>query len=496
MELSFTNNYAIETPAIVQGVTTHQPELTDNVILVGLGPHAKRIYVHYLKSMGIEPKVVVELESVLVSLEAYLKSELPNSEAVCVDPHLDYENTLPLSVKSMLDEVCSRNNITHAIVATEPKSHACYLKYFIEKSVHILCDKPLTSPRDVCTNIVQADKIKTDFESVLKQLEERSESQCVIQCQRRWHPGYIFIRETLNECISKFQIPITNLEVYHCDGMWNMPNEFYERENHPYKYGYGKLMHSGYHFVDLICWLVELNDQVSTKTPNNCELYATATKANDFFNIIKNEDYRNILGVDHFADHLSNRESAKGFGEIDVQALFQLKQDDSVFTTCSLNLLQNGFSRRSWDSLPNDTYKGNGRVRHERVNIQIGPLLNIQVHSYQAIEVKERGQIKGVGGVEHFEIYIFRNVDLIGGQAFEKLTLDDLTLGQFGDDFIGYNELARKKCIQEFLNTSTSPQTSLLGNHQRSIEVLTQIYRSLAHRHNQLSSVMNFDWLP
>jgi hypothetical protein len=35
-----------------------------------------------------------------------------------------------------------------------------------------------------------------------------------------------------------------------------MPSEYTSREGHPYRYGYGKLVHSGYHFVDLFAWLV------------------------------------------------------------------------------------------------------------------------------------------------------------------------------------------------------------------------------------------------
>ena len=31
------------------------------------------------------------------------------------------------------------------------------------------------------------------------------------------------------------------------------------RDNHPYKYGYGKLLHSGYHFVDLISIFLRAN---------------------------------------------------------------------------------------------------------------------------------------------------------------------------------------------------------------------------------------------
>ena len=34
-----------------------------NVLLIGIGPHAKRIYINYLKTHRVNLKLVVELES-------------------------------------------------------------------------------------------------------------------------------------------------------------------------------------------------------------------------------------------------------------------------------------------------------------------------------------------------------------------------------------------------------------------------------------------------
>lgn len=54
-------------------------------------------------------------------------------------------------------------------------------------------------------------------------------------------------------------MPINKISISHSDGNWNMPSEVIFRENHPYKYGYGKMMHSGYHFIDLLSWFMEIN---------------------------------------------------------------------------------------------------------------------------------------------------------------------------------------------------------------------------------------------
>jgi hypothetical protein len=442
--------------------------------------------------MGIEPKVVIDLDINRVSLDKYLDEKLPNTQRIYFDSKLSYGNNLPKEVEISIDEVCSKYKITHAIVSTEPKSHACYLSYLFRKGIRVLCDKPLTSPVGVINDVAQAMRIRKDFDDLNNVLNKHSDADCIIQCQRRWHPGYNYLKSILEECIEKYNVPITNVEIYHCDGMWNMPEEFFKRENHPYKYGYGKLMHSGYHFIDLLCWLTEINDCIIEKRANNAELYATASNPYDFFNVITSADYKNFFESD--VSKFLNRgvEEARDFGEIDFQALLQFKNDDAVITTCQLNLLQNGFSRRSWNELPEDTYKSNGRIRHERINIQVGPLMNIQVHSYQSVEAAERTTDHSVGNVEHFEIYIFRNSDLIGGKPFEKVSVADLTEHIIESDFIGYNELARKKCLQEFLSTSGVTNTSSLRDHKRSIELLSQCYKSLAHKNNGLSPVIHF----
>ncbi len=60
------------------------------------------------------------------------------------------------------------------------------------------------------------------------------------------------------------------------------------------------------------------------------------------------------------------------------------------------------------------------------------------------------------GGLEHFDIDIYRNVDIIGGKAHEKIRLYDLyNENMNSDDFIGFNEKSREDCINAFLNNNS-----------------------------------------
>jgi hypothetical protein len=66
-----------------------------------------------------------------------------------------------------------------------------------------------------------------------------------------------------------------------------------------------------------------------------------------------------------------------------------------------------------------------GRVRHEAVRIHIGPLLSIQVHNYESYEKTKPWRATTssrwmLGGDTHFEVVIYRNCDLVGGEALKK----------------------------------------------------------------------------
>lgn len=214
---------------------------------------------------------------------------------------------------------------------------------------------------------------------------------------------------------------------------------------------------------------------------DQCSVYLEGYMPNDFAYAFNNRDYNKILGTNKFNDILSNENVYDNYGEIDIHSIISFKSKNHIITNCSLNLMQSGFSRRSWSELPINTYKGNGRVRHERLNIQVGPLMNVQIHSYQAYEVKDRDEHGGdsIGELEHFDIYIFRNTDLIGGKPFEKIKLSNIDYSYNETEFIGYNERAREVCFNDFIANRLNESNILF--HKESIEITEKIYESLVY---------------
>ncbi|MCS3531731.1 Gfo/Idh/MocA family oxidoreductase [Chryseobacterium sp. JUb7] len=394
---------------------TSKKQIEKQYILVGLGPHAKRIYYPFLekyqKKYGIKLRLLIELDSQQSSINKFIISRsLKPEEIFLIKDNIKNRlgRVLENNLLKRLDDLISKENIDGIIISTEPKSHKIYADWAMKNNINILMDKPITAPVDPITKPASARKIYSDYQD-LKNRKQNSKSRFYIVCQRRNHKGFSLVKDYLQKFVDEFQIPISYIGIYHSDGTWNLPHEF-EKENHPYKYGYGKLMHSGYHCVDLFAWISEVNNSLKDRKANSAKIYTSKFLPNDFFNQLNIKNYKNFFGNTEIQKFYENydRNDYEKYGEIDAYILGQLMQDQNVITTASIILQQNTFSRRAWFDLPEDTYKGNGRLRHERVNIHVSQFLNIQIHSYQSYEAGHKDiDIEGVGNEDHFDIYIF-----------------------------------------------------------------------------------------
>ena len=452
-----------------------------------MGPHARRIYLplleKYCKRKKITVSLLIDLEDQSNVISEYLKGvELKIGEVLFLNT--SHRNSERISDEALfkLGEFKKRKLVDKMIISTEPKAHKAYLQWAIDNNVDVLIDKPLTSPIDCCNNLLSAKQIFADFSCLQKSLKN-SKSKITVQVQRRYHPGYLSIRKYIEDFIKKYQIPISFLDIYHADGMWNMPNEFFSRENHPYKYGYGKLMHSGYHFIDLLAFFLEAENKLlpTCKKIDNVTMFVQTFSPEDFFKQIGIDDYSSLFGEDtvcDFAKYLKHTK-VKQLGEIDIYATIQFRHQDTVITTASVNLLQNSFSRRAWTDLPKDTYKGNGRVRHERLNMQLSSLLNVQVHSYQSHEINKKSTVvSGEGSENHFDITYYRNSDLVGGKTFEKNPYgENAYLKNNKKEYKGHNESAREKCFLDFIEGKTP--NSCFDDQRVTVLLLSKMYECI-----------------
>lgn len=460
--------------------------------LIGLGPFAKRHYVNFFKQNNVFPEFIVDLQSKRVELTQFLESHQLNIPLLLIPD--EERNALSIEgvQRKRIEDWIQQHEITHAIIATEAKAHFVYLKLLINLGIHILVEKPLTAPQQGSFSFQAAEQVEKDYEDLLEKIRQSPNKhlRVDIQCHRRYHPVYQFINEQIRQFVQEFDIPITYCDIYHSDGVWNMPNEFLSREDHPYSYGFGKLFHSGYHFIDLLAMFLKSSFCYCSKSPDSVEMYGTDFSPLDSLAAFNQKDYERFFSqMQHMAIHDNPYGFGfSGMGELDFFSTLQLMQEGRKITTCTLNLLQTGFSRRAWNHLPLDTYKGNGRVRHERANIQFGPLLNIQVHSYTSDQADKASfdDPFAIGNPRHFDVLIFRNADLVGGEVFTKISSDELG----GSIKQSHNEFSRLECLWNFL--LDKPSLTSLADHGLGIKFLSKALKTLCRGHADQPPIERF----
>jgi predicted dehydrogenase len=453
------------------------------VIFIGLWPYAKKTHYSFLKAyvdngLDIQIELLVDLKSKEEEIMNFIKDKnfYPKRTYFVDDRNRDAK-IFEQNLETLLNRVILEQKIDMMIISTEPKAHSLYLTWAMKHDIHILVDKPLITEQSVSTHKEKLDIFHKDFNRILE-FEKQSPSVVTVNAQRRCHPWFTYVKQYLSEVVSKYNVPISFIGVNHCDGTWNMPNELIHRENHPYKYGYGKIMHSGYHFLDTLTWFLDVNE-VSSKKIDTYDVYTTCFRPSDFLHQINIEQYRELFKDKKLYEDYQI-EKIDGYWELDTSSLIQFKgKKQEIITTASLNLLQNGFSRRAWAELPDDTYKWNGRLRHENWNIQVWPLLNIQIHSYESFEWMNKIESDNfISSYEtwsknHFDICIYRNAGLIGGEAFEKISL--------GEKYPDLMWMARKALFHEFLTKRA--KSSLLKTHKRTNELIHAIYGNMCRSH-------------
>lgn len=454
-----------------------------NIILFGVGPHAKRIYLKYIQNSDFINKVlIVDLKGREEVIEDILSQFDIDYELLLFDPIIRDDEILSMENSETILKKVSEYGIEHAIIATEPKSHLMYIDFCLDSGLSIMCDKPITASLGANTEF-GAQKLLDDYYKILKKYHQSSSKRFDVMAQRRGHEGFHKAFEIINEVVTKYRVPITKMRVLHGDGNWPMPNEIIMRDNHPYKYGYGKLLHSGYHFVDLISIFLKANKNADLDFHTR-DLKVSDYLTSDFLTYFNDELFTQ-LGSE-FKDKerqeiYSAIDTLDKFGELDVSAIIDYKdKDNRIITQAILDLSQSSYSRRAWFNEPTDTYKGNGRIRHEYVEIGVGPLLNVKIMSFQSKEIsEEREMINSIGCLDHFEIDIFRNDKLIGGKPFERILTETRNKE---DHYIGQNEQARFDILDRFFNDDESDAT--IEEQEETIILLSELYKSIGKRYS------------
>lgn len=475
-----------------------------NIILIGCGPHAKRVYLPAIKKMSnVKVSLVVELKS-QKEITSKTLSKYESCDIIYTKP---FRNEVPVVLAREISKHIVKNNVSGVIIATEPMIHKAYAKWALQQGLNILLDKPITTRQNVVSDIHQAKGVLEDYDELLsdyRNLQQSKNTIFMVNSQRRFHKGFQFVRKQIKEVAHITNCPINFIQAYHSDGQWRFPSEIVTQNYHPYCFGYGKASHSGYHIFDTALEFYKAST-TRKKQATDFNVYSSFLQPHGFFEQFGKDDY-NRLFKEH-TDHQDRWDTekiydqCKEFGELDLSSVITLKKNGVSIANININLVHNGFAGRTWIKPGDDLYKGNGRIKHESYHIQQGPFQSIQIHAYQGCDKHDldNGLEDYLGGKNHFDVHVFRN-PLISNEkpqpSVYKLTdLFDQPEKESASDIM--MEQVKFKVVKEFVDfikgiISKKDVTSQIESHRTSVQIMSGVYCSHILAKEEEKPIVNY----
>ena len=313
------------------------------------------------------------------TLDGYYIVDLRSQEA-SITKRLEAMRIRPVSVIYLKDDgweedferkfgaICQQKQF-RVYIAAEAKAHFYYLQWCILNGISVLVEKPaFVSMRD---GVFAPEELMADTQR-LAELAERNHVQVSVMTTARYHKVFneVLFRN-IGAVVQTYHTPITSMHIRHAGGVWNLGDEYDTREDHPYKYGYGMIMHGGYHYIDLLSQAIEMNRQV-LNTEMAIELTAFSARPSDQSRRISREVEASV-GSDV---QVRLQKGRMDYGETDITATFRLyeKEGNSTITIGTIALEQTTPSVRGWAQLPSDVYNKNGRKMSLDFELQVSTL--------------------------------------------------------------------------------------------------------------------------
>lgn len=486
-----------------------------NFLVVGVGPHARRTHLPALAAghaAGLVGTVcgldVLGATDVLVPYDA---SDGPRSLPVTlIEPFDSRLRSLPDVVRRTLDSVVEGRGIDAIVVSTEPAYHLVYTRWALERGLSVLLDKPLSVHAGCSVRPEQAEAIVTDFDELVecyRQARRRfPQIMVTVLSQRRYHPAFWRMRQYIADVAAETNCPVTSIQSFHSDGQWRLPHELVDLTYHGFDQGYGKAAHSGYHFFDIVPWLLAAGETPG-KDLDTVDVHAHVTRPDDLLAQLGVHDHDQLFPGFAARNPYTEpelRAATQLFGEVDAFISMAYKSGGRTMALGSINLVHHGFSQRgNLTPAHASLYKGNGRVRHENHIVMQGPFQALHFHSLQTLpDGAPSTDPHSLGHESHIEVHVFRNSRFRPGWTkYAGLDFGALSTASDGEVALPTQESSRWRATREFLEyldgrRSREEMSSELTSHRRAATLMAGAYLSMARQWTGASPVATLDFRP
>lgn len=351
------------------------------LVVIGLGPVTSykysRMIAEAIEARAASSYCIVDLESQRHLVEQRRAALPVQPETVLLLPDAEaaqLTNRVPSAFVKWLDDLAAghRGSIK-VFVATEPQAHEAYLRHCMARGFDTLTTKPLVVP--MREGRFELSEIVRRTEAVAELARASGASHAVL-CLGRHHEVYEQgVRQPLQRVMDSHGTPITSLHLKTASGVWNLPSEFLSRDDHPYRYGYGMLMHGAYHYVDVATRLLLLNRRLVPDEELTLRVSAYAAFPLDQELRIPADLTRSLRGYEVPHGVLA---AGEPLGETDVVAALRLCVGDGrTLTLGTIGLEQTTPGMRSWAPFPIVPYNVNGRLHSTDLDVRMSVLFGV-----------------------------------------------------------------------------------------------------------------------
>jgi len=160
-----------------------------------------------------------------------------------------------------------------------------------------------------------------------------------------------------------------------------------------------------------------------------------------------------------------------------MHILCNVNHDGNLISTGVIDLLQTSYSTRYRSTLPEDTYKDNGRTYHEFISVEVGHLLNIKLMCWT--NGKTMDKESAANADERYKVQIYRNSNLVGGKSYEEKVFEKIMDVELNESVysLGMGMTARLRAVYNWLYQER--KASLLDSHKYTIDWLADIYKTM-----------------
>lgn len=457
-----------------------------HLIIIGFGPVANykycRCIFRQIEKGYIHSYSVVDLQSQKNAILQRLK-KMPIKPFKVFFLADDNPNSGYRKNVKEFDDICkklSKEMDLKVVIATEARAHKPYLEYCVKNNIDSLVTKPITTP--VHNGVFAPKELSKELKKLIDLSKNTSANHAVI-CLGRYHEIYEKnVRETIQQKMNILKAPITSIHLKTASGVWNMFSEYETREDHPYKYGYGMLMHGAYHYIDIFMNLLRMNKSIY---PNHkLSLYISTYSAAPKDQSIRIPNTLNQLLTGY--KNKSTKLPRKNYGETDIVANICLKDETTkqVLTLGTLALEQTTPGFRHWQNFPKVPYNINGRLHSTELDVRLSTVFSISGNVVK-IPISARNSVTDLRGRNFGRIITRSNAVLLGDQEFYH---EKEIHREYGNSFSFTAEL---QIFDEWLQGRETK--SSLASHLPSVILLQKLAESISKPGKEIKIPFDFE---